>query len=96
MKNIVVLPLFISLLFSGCSSVTADLNIDTTEYITHFRCFNKDKTKEHYLVNQFPRKPTAEEKRCEIVLVKHRIEQQLQIELIDCQTILAKDVPDVV
>ncbi len=50
--------------------LTADLNIDTTEYITHFRCFNKDKTKEHYLVNQFYRKPTADKKRCEIVLVK--------------------------
>nr|ALK44368.1 hypothetical protein [Colwellia sp. C1] len=94
MKNIIVLPLFTSLLFSGCSSVTEDLNIDTTEYITHFRCYNKEKTTEHYLVNQFNQKPSIEDKRCEMVLTKRRIEKQLKIELFNCQMIPAKDVPD--
>ncbi len=94
MKSLITLPFFISMLLSGCSSVTADLNIDTTEYITHFLCFNKDKTKEHYLVNQFHQKPSIEQKRCEMVLTKSRIEKQLQIELFDCQAIPAKDVPN--
>jgi hypothetical protein len=94
MKSLITLLLFISMHLSGCSSITTDLNIDTTEYITHFRCFNKNKTSEHYLVNQFYQKPSIEQKRCEMVLTKSRIEKKLQIELFDCQAISAKDVPN--
>lgn len=94
MKNMITLPIVTSLLLSGCSSNTVSLNAENAEYITHFRCYNPEKTKEHYLVNQFYRKPTADEKKCEMALAKHRIEKQLHIELVDCQAIPTIDVPD--
>lgn len=93
MRNITILLFLICALISGCSSV-ADLGNENEEYITHFRCLNKDKTKEHYLVNEFHRKPTIDEKKWEMALAKHRIEKQLHIELIDCETIAAEDVPN--
>lgn len=57
-------------------------------------CFDQDKSKEHYFTNTFTLEPTAEQKQYEVLLVKRRMEKQLQIELVDCREIDAEDMPN--
>lgn len=56
-------------------------------------CFDQNKSKEHYFINIFTLEPTAEQKQYEVLLVKRRMEKQLQIELFDCREIAAEEMP---
>lgn len=60
---------------------------------SHFMCLEQDKTTKHYFTNTFAIEPTLKQKQNEVLLVKLRMEKQLQTKLIDCREIAAEDVP---
>jgi len=76
---------------SGCSTIQHEPVSNRTSY---FMCFDQNKSKEHYFTNTFTLEPTAEQKQYEVLLVKRRMEKQLQIELVDCREIAAEEMPN--
>lgn len=89
MNKLFCLHPFLMLFVFGCSSSPESIK----DYSTHFLCFNQGKTSKHYFSNAFAIEPTLEQKQNEILLVKLRMEKQLQTKLIDCREIGAEDVP---
>lgn len=83
---------FVAVVFviSGCSAVH---HKPMQSRISHFMCLEQDKTTKHYFTNTFAIEPTLEQKRNEVLLVKLRMEKQLQIKLTDCQKIDESEVP---
>lgn len=61
---------------------------------SHFMCLEQDKATKHYFTNTFATEPTPEQKQNEVLLVKHRMEAQLNRELIDCHYIEKHEVPN--
>ncbi len=83
---------FVAIVFviSGCSSIQHKPMQSRT---SHFMCLEQDKTTKHYFTNTFAIEPTLEQKQNEVLLVKLRMEKQLQTKLIDCREIAVEDVP---
>ncbi len=74
----------------SCSSIQHEPVQNRT---SHFMCLEQDKTTKHYFTNTFAIEPTLEQKQNEVLLVKHRMEKQLQVELTDCKEIAESEVP---
>lgn len=90
MKNIVIFSLITGILISGCSSV---VDVSNSNFETNYACDEKDKTEQYYFVNRFNRAPSEIEKNRELLAAIQELNEQLQIELINCQIILVKDIP---
>ena len=91
MKSVHVLGLTaINFVITGCSSIQYEPVQNRT---SHFMCFDQNKATKHYFTNTFAIEPTLEQKRNELLLVKLRMEKQLQIKLTNCQKIDESEVP---
>ncbi len=77
-------------MLAACTSVRS---IPANERTAYFMCFEQDKSTKHYFINTFATEPTTKKKQNEVLLVKHRMEKQLQVVLIDCQEITESEVP---
>ncbi len=90
MKKFITLPLITGTLISACSSV---VDIRNNKFETNYVCDGKDKTAQHYFINRFNREPTEKERNREMLAAMQEFNNQLQMELSNCRTILAKDLP---
>ncbi len=91
MKKFVTLPLITGILISGCSSV---VDVRNNNLETNYACDSKQTAKKYYFVNRFNRAPSEQEKNKEMLAAIQELNEQLEVELVNCQMILAKDLPN--
>jgi hypothetical protein len=90
MTKIVIFSIIAGILISGCSSV---VDVSKNNFETNYICDGKETTKQYYFVNRFNRAPSEIEKNKELLAAIQELNEQLQVELTNCQIILAKDIP---